>query len=487
MRPKEKFPLNSSFTSLVKVFLALLGILFVAETIIMFILLPLLHLHDNIFVENFADSFMLAILSSPFIWMLISRKNRATQELAASEDALRLIYNNVNDAIIIHDLNGDIIDVNDKMLEMYGIKREQACTLSIKDDYSSRDNPLEQLQRLWGKVWAGENQFFEWNARRPHDGSVFNVEVFLRKITFKGKDVILATIRDITARKQADQEQKKLQVMLLHAQKLESIGKMTAGIAHEINTPVQFITTNINFLDEAFEQSSQFIAALLKLIEFTQPDTVTKAQVKVDEEIAHHDWDYLKEEIPRAIGQTKEGLQRVTSIVHAMKEFSHPGSKQKVDSDINQIIKTVLTISKNEWKYVATVDTELDPALPLVPCLANEMGQVFMNLLINAVHAIENQLGENPEGKKGRIILSTRQDFDSVEIRISDTGSGIPRHIQEKIFDPFFTTKAVGKGTGQGLAIAHDVVAVKHNGTLSFETKSGLGTTFIIRLPMGNA
>jgi len=485
MKEKGKL-LESSFNSMAKVFLALLGIIFAIETIVMFILVPLLHL-ENPFVESLADSFMLAIFSSPFIWILISKKNRATKELAASEDSLRLIYNSVNDAIIVHGLNGEIFEINDKMLEMYGVKREMAHTLSIKDDYSSQDNPLENLKHLWEKVWAGENQFFEWKARRPKDGSVFDVEVFLRKISFKKKDVILATIRDITARKKADQEQKKLQIMLLHAQKLESIGKLTAGIAHEINTPVQFITTNVNFLNEAFEESSQIITNLLDLIEKNQEGLVTEARTKGDEVIAHHDWDYLKDEIPKAISQSKEGLQRVTSIVQAMKEFSHPGSKEKANSDINQIIKTVITVSKNEWKYVATIDTDLDAAIPLVPCLINEMGQVFMNLLINAAHAIENQVGKNPEGRKGTITIRTRQDIDYVEIRISDTGCGIPQHIRDKIFDPFFTTKEVGKGTGQGLAIAHDVVAVKHNGTLSFETQLGLGTTFIIRLPIGDA
>jgi signal transduction histidine kinase len=166
-----------------------------------------------------------------------------------------------------------------------------------------------------------------------------------------------------------------------------------------------------------------------------------------------------------------------------MKEFSHPGSKQKVNADLNRIIETTITVSRNEWRYVATVATDLDPELQSVPCLADEMGQVFLNLLVNAAHTIENKLSDNPEGKKGLISLSTRQYDHYVEIRITDTGNGIPKQIQDKIFDPFFTTKEVGKGTGQGLAIAHDVITGKHNGTLIFESEPGLGTTFIIRLP----
>ncbi|OQX19697.1 MAG: hypothetical protein BWK76_03810 [Desulfobulbaceae bacterium A2] len=299
-------------------------------------------------------------------------------------------------------------------------------------------------------------------------------------------DQLMLQIKRAIEKRQADQEQKKLNILLLQAQKLESVGRLAAGIAHEVNTPIQFISTNINFLNDVFQEVSQVITSLSALLELIKKGAVTEAQIKKnDEMVTHLDWNYLKEEIPRAIDQSNEGIQRVISIVQAMKEFSHPGSKQKVNADLNRIIETTITISRNEWKYVATLDTDLDPELQSVPCLVDEMGQVFLNLLINAAHAIENGLGNNPEGKKGRISISTRQYDQYVEIRISDTGCGIPASIQSKVFDPFFTTKDVGKGTGQGLTIAHDVISGKHNGTLVFETEPGAGTTFIIRLPRG--
>ena len=299
-------------------------------------------------------------------------------------------------------------------------------------------------------------------------------------------DQLMLQIKRAIEKQQADEEQEKLNIQLLQSQKLESVGRLAAGIAHEINTPIQYIGTNINFINEAFKDSSQLIANLLDLLVSIKKGSVTEAQIKAsDELVARLDWDYLKEEIPRAIDQSKDGLQRVASIVQAMKEFSHPGSKQKINADLNRIIETTITISRNEWKYVATVETDLDPELPTVPCLVDEMGQVFLNLLVNAAHAIANQLGNNPEGKMGRITISTRQYDQYVEIRISDTGCGIPVPIQDKVFDPFFTTKEVGKGTGQGLTIAHDVITGKHNGTLVFETEPGSGTTFIIRLPQG--
>ncbi|MGD9948055.1 MAG: sensor histidine kinase [Desulfobulbus sp.] len=283
----------------------------------------------------------------------------------------------------------------------------------------------------------------------------------------------------------AQQEQEQLHARLLQAQKLESVGQLAAGIAHEINTPAQFISANVSFLSEAFEEASQLINAFLNLLESVKKGPVTEEQIKANEAIlAHLDWDYLKEEIPRALIQSAEGIQRVTSILQAMKEFSHPGSKEKVSADLNRIIETTITVSRNEWKYVAIVETDLDPALQLVPCLADEMSQVFLNLLINAAHAIEQRFGRNPTGTKGTITITTRQHGQDVEILITDTGAGIPEHIRHKVFDPFFTTKEVGRGTGQGLTIAYDVITNKHNGTLAFETATDVGTTFIIRLPM---
>lgn len=202
---------NASYLlpSALMTFLSLLAIQFVAETLIMFIL-PLLHLRDGELVENFADSILLTILCAPFVWFLISGRKRAEEELKASEDSLRVVFNSVNDAIFIYDLNGDILGVNDKMLEMYGVSHEEAFTLSNKDNCSSRNNPLGQLPRLWEKVMDGESQLFEWKARRPNDGFQFDVEVFLRRITLKGKDVILASVRDITKRKWAEEELRKL-------------------------------------------------------------------------------------------------------------------------------------------------------------------------------------------------------------------------------------------------------------------------------------
>ncbi len=191
-------------------------------------------------------------------------------------------------------------------------------------------------------------------------------------------------------------------------------------------------------------------------------------------------------EIPKAIEQSLDGTTRVARIVQAMKDFSHPDAGEKKPVNLNQAIEATATVARNEWKYVAELEMHFDPSLPPVRCLAGEINQVILNLVVNAAHAIADTHVVK-QGGKGTIILATRRDGHWVEIRVGDTGGGIPENIRDKVCDPFFTTKPVGKGTGQGLFIAHNVVVEKHGGTLTFETETGKGTTFIIRLPLAPA
>jgi signal transduction histidine kinase len=192
---------------------------------------------------------------------------------------------------------------------------------------------------------------------------------------------------------------------------------------------------------------------------------------------------YLCREVPQAIAQALEGVQRISKIVRAMKEFSHPGSEGKCAIDINHTIETTIAVARNEWKYVADVQTYFAADLPPVPCLAGEFNQVILNLLINAAHAIGEALGEG-SACKGTITITTRCAGDWMEVQIQDTGVGVPENIRARIFEPFFTTKEVGKGTGQGLALAHTVIVKKHDGQIWFESEVGKGTTFFLRLPL---
>jgi signal transduction histidine kinase len=203
---------------------------------------------------------------------------------------------------------------------------------------------------------------------------------------------------------------------------------------------------------------------------------------ELEEIVRQADIDYLRDEVPKAIHQLAEGVEHVARIVRAMKEFSHPGPIEKTPLDLRRAIESTVLVSKNEWKYVADVTTDFDPELPPVPCVAGEFNQVMLNLIVNAAHAIGDVV--NGSGGKGTIQVSTRRQGAWAEIRVRDTGIGIPEAIQPKVFDPFFTTKQVGKGTGQGLSIAHGVIVKKHGGRLSFDTQCGAGTTFLIELPL---
>ena len=279
-------------------------------------------------------------------------------------------------------------------------------------------------------------------------------------------------------------DRKAMEDMLAQTEKLKSIGQLAAGIAHEINTPTQYVGDNTRFLQDAFDDIVQILSLYAQLLEAVKSDTLTCELVgRLEDSIEEADVDYLLEEIPPAIEQTLEGVERIGKIVRAMKEFSHPGQEEKSAIDINKAIESTITVARNEWKYVAEMVTDFDAALPAVPCLPGEFNQVILNLIINAAHAIGDVI-DSQSTEKGVIRITTRKKENFAEVIISDTGGGIPEAIRQRIFDPFFTTKEIGKGTGQGLAIAHTVIIEKHGGTLNLDSTEGEGTTFTICLPL---
>ena len=279
-------------------------------------------------------------------------------------------------------------------------------------------------------------------------------------------------------------EKKNLESQLVQAQKLESLGQLAAGVAHEINTPIQFIGDNTRFLEVAFQELDGVITQSRQLLEvFKEGGALDQAILDIEKSIVGSKLDYMREEIPFAIEEALGGVQQVATIVKAMKQFSHPGKKEKGLNNINEALESTIQVARNEWKYVADLETDFDPDLPLVPCLHGELNQVFLNMIVNAAHAIEPTIKEKPN-KKGKITVSTREVDGFAEIRIQDDGTGIPEEIQSKVFDLFFTTKEVGKGTGQGLALAYSVIYEKHGGTIAIESEMGEGTTFIVRLPL---
>ncbi|MCW8921055.1 MAG: hypothetical protein FHK82_01320 [Sedimenticola thiotaurini] len=279
----------------------------------------------------------------------------------------------------------------------------------------------------------------------------------------------------------AEKARSAMEVQLRHAQKLESIGQLAAGIAHEINTPIQFVGDNTRFLKEAFADIENLHKAEHELMAGASEGQLSVERLRELE--AEHDLDYLREEIPKSLAQSQDGLSRIANIVSAMKEFSHPGGRDKELVDINRSINTTIEVSRNEWKYVAELDCLLDESLPMVPGYSQELNQVFLNMIVNAAHAIKEK-SESGDGGKGLICISTQRMSDGVEIVIKDNGAGIPEALIAKVFDPFFTTKAVGKGSGQGLAIAYSVIVDKHAGMISVNSQLGEGTTFTLQLPV---
>ncbi|HWD19407.1 MAG TPA: ATP-binding protein [Verrucomicrobiae bacterium] len=288
----------------------------------------------------------------------------------------------------------------------------------------------------------------------------------------------------IEERTRSERERQMLEVQLRHAQKLEAIGHLAAGIAHEINTPAQYVGDNARFLDDSHRQISKVLESHRVLLQAVKQQTATPGLVSSAEEILNgSDLDYLSEQIPSAIKATIEGVDRISKIVRAMKEFSHPGSKEKILADVNRAIETTVTVARNEWKYVAEMRLELESDLPLTPCFVGEFNQTILNLIVNAAQAIREVLAAQPGGK-GTITVRTRRAGDSVEVSVRDTGAGIPEAIRSRIFEPFFTTKEVGTGTGQGLAIVYACVVKHHGGTIRFDSEVGQGSNFILTLPI---
>jgi two-component system, NtrC family, sensor kinase len=264
--------------------------------------------------------------------------------------------------------------------------------------------------------------------------------------------------------------------------KMEAIGQLAAGIAHEINTPIQYVSDNAVFLRESWTVLERIVSVAARVHDEWQIGSLT-ARTRDDLEkcFAGNDVDYLANEVPRAIDETFEGARQVARIVRAMNEFAHPASASKSACDLNHAIENTIAFSRNAWKYVARVETSFNRQMPLVPCHLDQINQVMLNLIVNAAHAIGEANRDN--GNLGDIRVETESSGGWATIRISDTGTGIPKEIQSRIFDPFFTTKQLGKGTGQGLSMAR-AIAVQHGGDLRFESEVGRGTTFVLSLPL---
>ncbi len=406
----------------------------------------------------------------------ITKRKLAEDALRRSEESFRILFAAIPTPVWVFDRETlKFIEVNDAAIRHYGYTREEFLGMEITDIRSA-----EEAARLTAEL-EGLGSSQGPRARWKHltkDGREITVEIESHAFDFGGRPAVLIVAEDVTERERAEVE-------LRHAQKLEAVGGLAAGIAHELNTPIQFIGDNTRFLQDGFASLNEVIALYRKLNRAAANGNIDKTLVEeVSRSEQAAELDYLTTEIPQAIRQSLEGVERVATIVRAMKEFAHPDRHEKVAADLNKAIQNTLTVARNELKYVADVETDLGD-LPPVLCHVGDINQVLLNILVNAAHAIGDVA--QGAGKRGKIRVETRAESKFVRIAITDTGGGIPPEIRDKIFEPFFTTKEVGHGTGQGLTIVRSIVVEKHGGTVTFNSEVGRGTTFVIRLPIHGA
>ncbi len=426
-----------------------------------------------------------AYISKP----LDAEELRAMLEIAdrilVMEESLRdlhaeteLFINSVPSILIGTDRSGKISRWNQAAKSVFGLTRESVQHRTLDDcgiqwTGPGIQNQVENVLRTGVVTYLNELTIRRDDSHRLLALNIHPLRSHLGHIS--GSMIVGADITD----KQMREDQ------LRQAQKLEAIGQLAAGIAHEINTPTQFVSDNVNFFKESWSGLAGLLASVRKMS--SKPGNIRgepEGWSEIETAGEKIDLDYLVREVPTALDQTLDGLQRIKKIVRAMKEFSHPSSNQRQPADLNRAIQNTITVTRNEWKYVAEMYTDLDPDLPQVPCLVDQFNQVILNLLINAAHAIQDAVAADGGQGKGRITVTTRRKGDSVQISVADTGRGIPEEIRHRIFEPFFSTKEVGRGTGQGLTMAHATIVKEHKGKIWFESEIGKGTVFFMQLPL---
>lgn len=407
------------------------------------------------------------------------RLRQAEHDVRQSHIELHQILTSIQSLLIVIDNNGQVQRWNSVAADCLGVQFETVRrrffeSLTLSWDHERVVKAVRSCRESMAGVSVENLRFQRPDGR---DGFLKLNLTPLVATTVQAMGGVILLGEEVT-------ERRLLESQLMQAQKLESIGQLAAGVAHEINTPIQFISDNMRFLQEAFGELNSVASASRDLICHDRDNDFSGKNIKkLRDRLAAIDVDYLLHEIPQAIEQSLSGLERVAHIVRSMKSFAHPGGQHMVLADINTALSDTVTVSRNEWKYVAEMHMDLDPELPRISCYLSELNQAFLNIVTNAAQAVAEAHGEHSQ-EQGLITISTRGDEDWIEIRITDTGTGIPDDVRSKMFDPFFTTKGVGKGTGQGLVIVHNAIVKRHGGSIAVESEAGQGTTFVLRLPV---
>lgn len=409
---------------------------------------------------------------------MVETLQNSETNLQREREQLAVTLRSITDGVISTDLQNRVILMNRVAEELTGWTLDEVQGKDLNEVFSA---PIFNDSESQGPLSNRKNAIHIQGATlRSRNGNNLFIEGSCAPILHYDDSVIghLVVFSDQT-------EKQRLQAQVALSSKLQSIGQLAAGIAHEINTPMQFISDNTHFLDKSFGDMISLLSVYRELYEESRRSGQSGDLLKkIDEKASAVDAEYLVKEIPTAFIDTVSGIERVTKLVKAMKTFSHPSQGKMQLSDLNQSIEATVNVTRNEWKYVADLDMNLDAKLPMVPCLIDELNQVVLNMITNSVDSIRDVINQSEENKKGRISVTTRTEDHNVLIILSDTGTGMPEEVRKKIFDPFFTTKEPGKGTGQGLAISHDIIVNKHKGRIDVQSEPGKGTQFTIALPI---
>ncbi|WDE08193.1 PAS domain S-box protein [Thalassomonas viridans] len=413
-------------------------------------------------------------VATTVLMALIDKKLFLAEETAkASEIREKDILEQLADGWFVINDKGQIHQYNSAALAMfeYQARTLDDCTLDKLMPAISEQQLmpaiLDKQSNIIGQTLALEGI--------KANGESFPIEVTFSKMTLMidFKIMFNCVVRDISTRV-------RLENKLHHAMKLESVGQLASGIAHEINTPTQYVVDNTSFLQAAF---ANMLPAIQGCRDFFENRDIDGAE-KVKDLLDKADFEFLSAEVPLAISQSLEGLTRISAIVGAMKSFSHPSRGRMQLTNITEAITTTLTVARSEWRNVAEVETNFDDSLPDIMCIRDEFNQVILNIIVNAAHAIAERLAKDKDDEKGKIIINTyRDDIDAI-ITIEDNGTGMTEKTLSRIFDPFYTTKGVGKGTGQGLSMAYKMIVEQHQGQLYAESVYGEGSIFTIQLPV---
>ncbi len=411
-----------------------------------------------------------------------------------AESVLHDAISSLSEGVLVLDGDDNVLHVNDAFAAIHTCVPELSMASTLTD-VSERlaahvvreADGMARIDEIFEKAQPGQREArprigaptpgTQWTSRFDDGRIVF---YSCRDMAGGGHVIVGSDVSEIF---ETQRRSRQLEHELMQSQKLEALGTLAGGIAHELNTPIQFIGDNLNFIGEAGNDLIAVTEAHAKLLAALSEGGADPAAIaEYRDDLAARDVDFLRDELPTAVSQSVDGIRHMAEIVRAMKEFSHPSVKEKAPVDVNKVAERAALVGKNEWKYAATLDLKLDAGIERAYAVEGELNQVLLNLIVNAAHATA---AANRE--QGHIVVRTWQTGDTIHISVADNGTGIPEEIRDRVFEPFFTTKDVGKGTGQGLALCHEFIVSRQKGILRFDTETGVGTTFFVELPVARS